>query len=60
MSDTVYILMQMDEDEDWCNESVHRTEAGAEKRKAQLAKENDYTSEDTERYLCVEEFKLQD
>ena len=59
MEKLVFILSQLDEDEEWEILSVHKSEIGAKARLKKVALEEEYDQEDEDGYLLVEEYKLQ-
>lgn len=55
----VFPLLQLDEDDQWCLESIHLTMDGAVQRKNKLAINSKFNNEDIDRYLEIIEQKLQ-
>ena len=56
----VHVLSQLDEEDEWEIVSIHKTSASATKRLETVANEEEYDENDKERYLVIEEFKLQE
>lgn len=59
VDDNVYTVSQIGDGNMWYTESIHSTEEGAENKMSRIARDEEYTKEEIERYLIVEEFKLQ-
>ena len=58
MIDQVQLVFQLDDDEEWCVDSVHATSASVKERMDKLAKEGDYDADDIEKYLDVQDFAV--
>lgn len=56
----VYILMQLNSDDEFHVESAHRSEAGAEARRAKLALEHGIDKDEEDQYFSIEVRRLID
>ena len=56
----VHVLSQLDEDDEWEIVSIHKTGTGAKTRLDKIADEEQYDQNDVDRYLAIEEFKMQE
>lgn len=55
----VFMLSQLNEDDEWEVLSIHWTEPNAQDRLDTIAEEEDYDENDKESYLCIDDYELQ-
>jgi len=55
----LFLVMMMNQDDEWEVESIHATNLGAELKITKIAKENNYDRLEIDRWLIIETKQLQ-
>lgn len=60
MNEPIFVVQQKDEKDEWCIESIHRSETTANIKLKKISREEDYSEKEEELYLNIEEHTLID